>query len=162
MKNTWLPTKYPSRDTLQGLRASKASCSRHSLVASCGKQHGTGLRTQAQGGQELPGVHLQKQDSPSHRVEHAHKAMEEGNWRDTGDKGPARGLPDVTDTCHPCSFFPLPGPSLSLRTTLRGCLCLGFLHPLRAPELGAHIWCPSCATHLERNFLKLPGTAPCP
>lgn len=98
--------------------------SRHLMVASCGKQHGAGLSTQAQGGQELPKVHLQKQYSPSHRVEHAPKAMEEGNWRDTGDRSPAGGLPDVTDTCHPSSFFPLPGP-----------------HCLTGPPLGAtYVW----------------------
>lgn len=84
---------------------------------------------------ELAEVYLQKQYSPSHRMEHVPKAMEEGNWRDTGVRSPTRELPDVTDTCHPSSFFPLPGPSPSHRTTLRGRLCLGFSHPLQAPGL---------------------------
>lgn len=50
---------------------------------------------------ELPGVHLQKQYSPSHKVECAPTAMEEGKWRDNGDRSPTRGPPGVTNTCHP-------------------------------------------------------------
>lgn len=129
-KNTWLPTKHQVRDALQGQPALKASCDRHVLVASCGGS--MGLAMGKHGGQALPGAHLQKQHSPSHTVEHAPKAMEEGNWRDAGDRSPARGLPDVTDTCHPSasSLFQapcgLPGPS-------QGGLCLGFSQPLRAP-----------------------------
>lgn len=79
----------------------------------------------------------------------------QGLQEGTGDRSPVRRIPGVTS-----SLFPLLGPGVPHKTTVGAHSCLV---PLTISRLqSTHTWCPSCATHLETNLLKLPGTVPFP